>query len=123
MRKFLIAIAFLSMCLISEAQKLSLPKVDTLTTVKDYEMEVIRECLWKYQKQHQVSYLLTAAGTAFFIMGATTGDKPDHGLIGVGGGLMLVSLINFVAADKWLKIAGVRPTASGIAIRIPSKKK
>lgn len=122
MKRIFVAIVLISMFFVSEAQKLSLPKMDTLTTVKDFEMEVIRECLWNYQKQHQVSYLLSAAGVASFAIGAASGDKPNMALLGVGGGLMLLSVITTVSTEKWLKIAGVRPVPGGIAIRIPSKK-
>lgn len=122
MRKFLIAVVFLSMCLISEAQKLSLPKVDTVTTVKDFEMEVIRECLWRYQKQVQLSYALTAGGVAAFAIGATMREKQATTLFIVGGGVLLISCVNTMSAGNWLITAGIRPTASGIAIRIPSKK-
>lgn len=122
MKRIFTVLIFISMFFVSEAQKLSLTKVDTLTTVKDYEMEVIRECLWNYQKQHQISYLLSGAGVAAVAIGAASGDKPNTALLGVGGGLMLLSIISTVSAEKWLKIAGVRPTPGGIAIRIPSKK-
>lgn len=122
MRKFLIAIVFLSMCFISEAQKLSLPKVDTLTTVKDYEMEVVRECLWRYQKQIQLSYALNAGGVAAIAVGATMREKQANTLFAVGGGILLISYVNTMAAGNWLRMAGVRPIPSGIAIRIPSKK-
>jgi hypothetical protein len=124
MKNLIISILLISMFFVSEAQKLTMLKIDTVTTVKNFELQVVKECLWNYQKQRQITYILSATGTLTCLAGIyfKNGDSFFPEFYIAGGALFLAGLINMVDADKWLRRAGITPTPGGIAIRLPRKK-
>lgn len=118
MKKLTITLFVIVAAMAASGQKLSLTTIDTTTTVKDFEMEVVRECLWQYQRQHNISYFMGLGGTAMVVAGVST----DNTIVYATGGVLMVgAIINMVASEKWLRRAAIRPIPSGIAIRLPSK--
>lgn len=122
MKKMIITLFVIVAAMAANGQKLSLPKVDTITTVKDFEMEVVRECLWRYQHQIKTGYIFDAIGLASVAVGATMKNNDPVKFYAIGGVFFAIGFINTISSNRWLLQASIKPIPGGIAIKIPSKK-
>jgi hypothetical protein len=123
MKKITILILLSGLFLTSNGQRIDLPKVDTVTVVKDYEMEYIRECLWHYQKQHNLAYMCTTVGAGIILLNIQISDNSKSlkysGII--GGAFFVIGTALMIDSEKWIRKAAIKPIPGGIAIRIGKK--
>ena len=95
--------------------------MNTAVSESETELQFMRYCNFRYHKQRQTAYILTFTG-----MAATAGglflpmDEPDFPVVlsAAGGACSLAGLIVLVSADRWLKYSSIKPSDTGVGVKI-----
>lgn len=120
MKRIILSTLVFLFCLAANGQRIDVQKTDTTKTAKSYEVEFIRDCLWHYQKQHNLSYMLSTIGTGIILINLNMTDNPKSLKYSniAGGALMAIGAMLFIDAEKWMRKASIKPIPGGIAINI-----
>lgn len=123
MKKSIILIQLFFLFFASSGQKITVPGNDTTMTVKNYEIQHIRECLQRYQNERLLAYSVTGIGIAAILINAKMTDDSKGYKYGniIGGAIIGIGGLIFIDSEKWLRRAAIKPIPGGIAIRIGNK--
>ncbi|MBV5334367.1 MAG: hypothetical protein JZU49_00995 [Sulfuricurvum sp.] len=102
-------------------QQLTLKSTDPMTFKADlskiddkykYEIDHIRYCAGKYNREIMGGYGLTFIGAAI-VIGGSTSDKPEPTFV-IGGVVSLIGTFMVIDSQKWMKRMYVGPNGMGI---------
>lgn len=85
------------------------------------EMQFMRYCNFRYHKQRRMAYTLTATGMAITAGGLFLPmNEPDFPVVLsiAGSACSVAGLIVLVSADRWLKYSSIKPSDTGIGVKI-----
>lgn len=116
MKSVLVLLLMIMMATVAEAQEVKLEKVDTVTSVKDYEMQYLRSCLAQYHKSRRVAYTMAIGSIGATAVAASAGNMPVF--YAVGGFLGVAACAQFVIAEKKLFNATIKPSPDKLALTI-----